>query len=171
MNENIKTFSLVVITICVFIMTIIDVLNLIEEKKGRVSEQSSSIATAPQAAVPSSSAQESVDVENQPKTTIQFDQKVYDFGDMTDGDVVKHNFTFTNSGSNPLIIAGAHGSCGCTIPSYPKEPIMPGKTSAIEVQFNSAGKQGMVNKSVTVTANTDPAQTIINFTANVKPKQ
>ena len=172
MNENIKTFSLVIITICVFIMTIIDVLTMMEEKKERAAMQAPvTVAPAP-VLVPQdeTTAADDSALANEPKTVMEFDQKVFDFGSIDEGDVVKHSFTFTNTGTNPLIITGAHGTCGCTIPSFPKEPIMPGKKSAIEVEFNSKGKEGMQHKTVAVTANTTPPQTIINFTANVKPK-
>ena len=95
----------------------------------------------------------------------------YDFGDMTAGDVVHHTFTFTNTGTNPLLITNAIGSCGCTVPTYPKEPIPPGGKAAIEVQFNSSGKEGLQNKTITVSANTEPATTVLTITSNVKPKE
>jgi len=119
---------------------------------------------------PSSSAAENA-AANLPKTTIKFDEEKYDFGDMKQGDVVHHTFMFTNTGSNPLVISNAIGSCGCTVPTYPKTPIAPGAKSGVEVQFNSAGKEGLQNKTVTLTANTDPSTTVISITANVKEKE
>ena len=61
-------------------------------------------------------------------------------------------FKFTNTGAAPLIIANAKGSCGCTVPSWPKEPIMPGETSVIKVKYDSK-RVGPINKSVTISSN------------------
>lgn len=176
MNENIKTFSLVVITICVFIMTVIDILSMMQERRERLEAHamlnhpvlnSDGLPPAP----PESSATISTPVITGPLTTLTFEEMKYDFGEMMKGDVVSHSFKFKNTGSNPLIISNAHGSCGCTIPSYPKEPIPPGGEATIEVQFNSAGKEGLQNKSISVTANTDPPQTVLTIIANVNKKE
>lgn len=78
---------------------------------------------------------------------------VYHFGNLTDGERVEHKFAFRNAGGGPLIISGAEGSCGCTVADYPREPIPPGASSTLKVVFNSAGKQGHVEKSVLVTSN------------------
>ena len=69
-----------------------------------------------------------------------------------------------------LIISDAKGSCGCTVPTYPKDPVQPGEDAIIDVQFNSANKVGEQNKTVTVTANTDPENTVISIHANVQMK-
>ena len=98
-----------------------------------------------------------------------FETTEWDFGDIDQGDVVEFAFKFTNSGSNPLIISSAKGSCGCTVPQCPKEPIAPGATGTIEVKFNSKGKKNAQTKRVTVTGNTDPAQTILTIRAQVTP--
>ena len=76
---------------------------------------------------------------------------------MKQGDVVKTEFKFTNTGNNDLIITGARGTCGCTVPDWPKEPIKPGDSNVIKVEFNSKNKSGPFNKTVTVTANTTPS--------------
>ena len=85
----------------------------------------------------------------------------YNFGTIEQGDVVSHTFQFTNTGDEALIIQNAKGSCGCTVPKWPKDPILPGETGEIQVEFNSKGKKGNQNKKVTITANTNPAQTFI----------
>ena len=64
------------------------------------------------------------------------------------------NFKFTNTGTGDLVIVNAVGSCGCTVPEYPKEPVAPGKSGVMKVTFNSAGKSGMQQKTVTITTNT-----------------
>src|SRR5690606_23826755 len=60
--------------------------------------------------------------------TMSFTDTVYDFGTIKEGDVATHEYEFTNNGKNPLIISSAKGSCGCTVPEYPTEPIPPGKS-------------------------------------------
>jgi hypothetical protein len=101
------------------------------------------------------------------KTTITFDKTEHDFGKMKQGDQVECVFKITNTGNEPLIIEEAHGSCGCTVPDYPKEPIPGGQTRDIKVKFNSAGKKGAQTKTVTLTANTDPLQSILTIKADV----
>ncbi len=104
------------------------------------------------------------------KTTgIKFEETTYAWGSVNEGDKMKHTFKFKNTGSNDLIISDAHGSCGCTVPEWPKEPIKPGKSGEIKVIFDSKGKPGDQQKTVTLTANTDPANTILTIKGAVKP--
>lgn len=107
-----------------------------------------------------------------PTPEFKFNESSFDFGNINEGDVVEHTFAFTNNGQAPLIISNAAGSCGCTIPDWPKEPIPVGGTGEILVQFNSANKPGVQNKTVTITANTYPKITKLNIKALVaaKPK-
>ncbi len=104
-----------------------------------------------------------------PTTSITFAENSHDFGTIDEGDVVTHVFTFTNTGDNPLILDRCKGSCGCTVPQCPKEPIAPGATGEIEVKFNSKGKKNKQTKTVTINANTVPEQTRITISANVTP--
>ena len=82
-----------------------------------------------------------------------FSEKLYDFGVIAQGDTVEHTFVFENKGTKPLKILSARGSCGCTVPSYSKEEIAPGKKGKVFVRFNSAGKSGQQNKTVTLVTN------------------
>jgi len=105
-----------------------------------------------------------------PVTTVAFAENgTFDFGTVTEGEIVSHTFSFTNTGSEPLIISDAKGSCGCTVPSKPTAPIAPGETGDITVQFNSKNKKGARNQKVTITANTNPAQSFIYLTGTVNP--
>jgi hypothetical protein len=104
-----------------------------------------------------------------PTTTMTFKEYEHDFGTMNEGDAVTHLFEFTNTGTEPLLLTNCKGSCGCTVPKCPKEPIAPGASGTIEVKFNSKGKKNAQTKRVTIDANTDPAQTILTITANVTP--
>ena len=72
-----------------------------------------------------------------------------------------------NTGDEPLIITIAKGSCGCTVPSWPKEPIAPGTTGEFVVRFDSKGKAGFQAKRVTITANTDPVNTYLTVKGQV----
>ena len=102
-----------------------------------------------------------------PTTSIAFEHTDFDFGVVDDGEKVKHTYKFKNTGNEPLIISSAKGSCGCTVPKWPTDPIAPGGEGAIEVEFDSKGKPGKQTKRVTVTANTVPAQTFLNITGTV----
>jgi hypothetical protein len=109
-----------------------------------------------------------VDPENSP--IITFEETVFDFGDLKQGDEVKHIFKFKNTGKTNLIIETATAPCGCTVPSWPKEPIAAGASGEIEVKFNSTGKEGVQNKVVTITANTVPSTTTVKIICNVLKK-
>lgn len=106
--------------------------------------------------------------DNTPKTSIKFEQNGHDFGSIMQNTKNEYSFTFRNTGVEPLIISNARGSCGCTVPNYPKDPIAPGATGTIDVVYSPGMQQGNQTKTVTITANTEPAQTILNITANVK---
>lgn len=100
-------------------------------------------------------------------TSMEFEKTIHDFGTLKSGASVSYTFEFKNTGDKPLLISGAKGSCGCTVPRWPKEAIAPGATGEIEVTFNSKGKTGKQHKSVTLTANTDPANTRLYIKADV----
>jgi len=104
--------------------------------------------------------------DNTPKTEITFDESSYDFGNITKGDKVNHTYTFTNTGSEPLIITNAKASCGCTVPEWPKEPIAPGEGGEIPVVFDGRSV-GTQNKTITITANTNPPKTRLTIRGKV----
>lgn len=100
-----------------------------------------------------------------------YESKQHDFGNIPQDVPATYDFIFTNSGSAPLIISAADGSCGCTVPEYPKEPVMPGKTGKIKVTFN-AKAVGPFQKSVTITSNdpNSPTELRIKGTVDAKPQ-
>jgi hypothetical protein len=110
-----------------------------------------------------------------PLTSIKFEQDTYDWGKVMDGEKVTHVFKFKNTGNEPLIISNAKGSCGCTVPEWPKDAIAPGKSGEIKVVFDSKGKGGVGGKEdtkkITITANTDPADTYLNIKGKVDKKE
>ena len=105
-----------------------------------------------------------------PTTLIRYDNDRFEFGVVDEGEVVKHLFKFTNVGKEPLTITNCKGSCGCTVPTWPKEPIPPGASGEIKVEFNTKGKPGQQSKRVTVTANTVPTETFLEVRGEVRGK-
>lgn len=103
-------------------------------------------------------------------TSIEFDQKSYDFGTVAEGEKVAHTFKFTNTGTNTLVLESVKASCGCTASNFTKDPVAPGSEGSVEVVFNSAGRPGPNHKSLTVVANTDPRTTVLTFNVNVEKK-
>lgn len=83
------------------------------------------------------------------------------FGEVTEGTIVRHEFEFTNAGSQPLLITDARSTCGCTVPKYPKAPIPPGEAGIISVAFDTQNKFGNQRKPVMITANTYPSTTTV----------
>ena len=81
-----------------------------------------------------------------------FEATTVDYGKIEKGSDRVRKFKFTNTGTEPLIIKSAKGSCGCTVPTYPKEPVMPGESSVIEVNYDT-NREGMFTKTVTLTTN------------------
>lgn len=98
---------------------------------------------------------------------IKFDEETHDFGRITQGEKVAFGFKFKNTGGSNLIIASAAGSCGCTVPEYPKKPILPGEEATVSVVFSSEGKSGIVEKSVTLVTNCEPSTKIIYIKAEI----
>lgn len=98
---------------------------------------------------------------------IKFEEETHDFGRITQGEKVTTSFKFKNTGGANLIISSATGSCGCTIPDYPKKPILPGEEAVVNVVFASEGKSGVVEKSVTLVTNCEPSTKIIYIKANI----
>ncbi len=108
------------------------------------------------------------EVVNGKLTEMVFTEKEFDFGTINPGDKVNHFFTFKNTGKNDLIISKAMGSCGCTVPEFPKEPILPGKTAVMKVSFNSKGKTGNQHKTISVYANVPKGGVTIAIKAKIK---
>jgi hypothetical protein len=99
-----------------------------------------------------------------------FDEVEYDFGTVNEGEVVEHEFKFKNTGNAPLIVVNAKGSCGCTVPTWSKEPIAPGAEGSMLVKFNTNGKPNNQTKTVTIKANTEAGTESIRIKGFVTPK-
>jgi len=177
MKENIKLGLLGIITLTVVINTF-----FMDDAPRRVSAPEtytppvSNIATTPNPLQTSASTtitpptpQPTVQLSaNRAKTSAEFAEMSYDFGTIQQDSKNTKIFKFTNTGSEPLIIEDAKGSCGCTVPNYPKEPIKPGETGEIEIIYSPGKQQGAQAKTITITANTNPITTTLNISANVE---
>jgi hypothetical protein len=171
LKENIKIGLLGVIAVTLVVNTII---SFNENSDSNFQEPISNAAAAVinDATVPTDphdlSNENSAEIEdNTPKTTVAFNQMEHDFGNVKQDTENKHIFKFTNTGSEPLIIKSATGSCGCTVPTYPKEPIAPGATGNIEVVYSPGKQVAQQNKTVSIVANTEPSTIVLNIKANV----
>lgn len=87
------------------------------------------------------------------KPTMDFRDTTHDFGTLHEGEKVSYDFEFTNNGKTPLVISSASGSCGCTVPEFPHDPVAPGASGKMKVTYSSAGKNGHQEKSVTIRCN------------------
>lgn len=102
---------------------------------------------------------------------IKFEKLSHDFGEIQEGVLAETVFTFTNVGNSDLIISNASGSCGCTVPDYPKDtPIKPGEGGSINVKFDSSNRPGLQRKAVTLITNTAKGKQILNIKSIVIPK-
>ena len=99
---------------------------------------------------------------------IKFEKEVYEFGTIEQNEVISFSFKFTNTGKADLVINNCSASCGCTVPNWPKNPIRPGESGYIDVEFDSKGKQNDITKEVTISTNCNPAVYKLKFHGFVK---
>jgi len=98
---------------------------------------------------------------------ISFEKDFHDFGKLFSGEQVSYSFKFKNTGKSLLLISNVVTSCGCTVSSYPKQPIKAGESGTIDVSFDSQGKHGLQTKTVTVQSNTQPPSTVLRIQSMV----
>ena len=114
---------------------------------------------------------ESEEISSIPGAAFTFEEDVYNFGDIHQGDVVEHTFVFENSGDEPLIITNVKVTCGCTATDWSRDPIPPGEQSRLTVKFNSTGKMGQQNKVITIVSNATNPLAMVRIVTNVLPKE
>lgn len=100
----------------------------------------------------------------------KFKEETHDFGEVPEGPSAETDFVFTNVGKEPIVISSAHGSCGCTVPQWPKEPIMPGKKAKIHVTYNTSGRPGAIQKDVYINSNAQQSPMVLHIKGVVIPK-
>jgi|YNPMSStandDraft_2_1061718.scaffolds.fasta_scaffold00472_7 hypothetical protein len=98
---------------------------------------------------------------------IQFEKETHDFGKIVQGDIVRYQFKFKNTGNKDLVISDVKASCGCTVTQFPKHPIKPQEEATIDVSFNSAAKMGPQNKTLTVFTNAEPSIKVLYIKSEV----
>ncbi|MBC7554359.1 MAG: DUF1573 domain-containing protein [Taibaiella sp.] len=98
----------------------------------------------------------------------EFNEETHDFGVVPEGNPVECDFHFKNTGKEPITIKEAHASCGCTIPTYPKEPIAPGNSADVHVVFNTKGRLGVIKKEITITSNAKQQPMTLHIAGEVK---
>jgi hypothetical protein len=103
------------------------------------------------------------------KGVVKFAKETHDFGKIEQGKPATYTFEFKNTGSEPVIISDASASCGCTKPSWSKDPIMPGKTGSVSATYNAAAG-GPFNKSVTVMSNAETPSVVLYLKGEVVAK-
>lgn len=107
----------------------------------------------------------------QKNPTASFVKEVHEFGKIQESDgPANYQFVFTNTGASPLIISNVTASCGCTTPSYSKEPVMPGAKGFISVSYNPANRPGHFDKTITVVSNGEPSTQYLKITGEVIPR-
>ncbi len=105
-------------------------------------------------------------VQNPNAPVMAFESEVVDYGTIEQGADGVREFKFTNTGKEPLIISNARGSCGCTVPTWPKEPIKPGESSVIKVKYDTK-RLGAINKSVTITSNASEPTKVVRIKGKI----
>lgn len=168
MNQQLKTVLLTVATLSLFVIALVELSGVsshalfnkygIGDGGSHVHEDESKIVEREQRA------------KNLPKTQIRFDNTRHDFGTITEGEKVSHTYHFTNTGEHPLLISNVEVTCGCTVPSYPKEPIPPGGEGDIVLEFNSYRRAGHQQKNALVHSNAVEEAMSIGFVVEVEEK-
>ena len=100
----------------------------------------------------------------------KFDEETHDFGEVPEGPLAEFDFEFKNVGKKPITINEAHGSCGCTVPKWPQEPILPKHTGIIHVSYTTSGRVGPISKEVTINSNAQQSPMVLHIRGTVKPK-
>jgi hypothetical protein len=171
MKDKIQIALLSVIAVALVALAVAQFTGDKSETPARSNVAASNVVATPDAGTstafdPMANAGEVVD--NTPKTVIAFAKPEHDFGNIKQDSENKYVFKFTNTGNEPLIIESASGSCGCTVPNYPKQPIPPGGTGDIEVEYKPGKQENAQTKTVTIVANTEPRETILRLKAFVE---
>ncbi len=104
-----------------------------------------------------------------PLTNVVLSESNFEFGKIKKGEHVEHVYEVTNTGVNPLVISEVKPGCGCTVPDYTKDPILPGQKGKITLKFDSSNFDGLVNKQAEVYANVEKSPIMITFSADIQP--
>ena len=126
------------------------------------------VAPAPQGPAATAPAAPAPPDENAGK--FKFEEETHDFGTVPEGPLAECDFEFKNVGKEPIVIKEAHGSCGCTVPTWPHEPILPKEKAVIHVAYTTNGRPGPIMKEVTINSNAKQQPMVLHIRGTVKPK-
>lgn len=167
MNNQLKTILLTVLTLSLFVIALVELSGVsstaLFNKYG--------IGRGGRAAREQAMKEEqerTAKVKGMAKTVLEFPEPTFNFGKIKEGDVVAHSFHFKNAGKAPLLIISATASCGCTVPSFPKEPVAPGGEGDIVVKFDSHHRSGHQQKSIMITSNAERDRMPVGFVVDVE---
>jgi hypothetical protein len=168
MNNQLKTVLLTVLTLSVFVIALVELSGVSSTALFNKYGISTGGDNHNHTANADEQKQKEDKVKSMPKTVLSFDETKHNFGNIKEGEKVRHAYHFRNTGEHPLLISNAVASCGCTVPSYPKEPIPPDGDGEIVVEFNSKGRDGHQQKNVLIYSNAQEDAMSIGFEADVK---
>ena len=100
----------------------------------------------------------------------KFKEETHDYGEVQEGPLAEYDFEFKNTGNKAIVIQDAHGSCGCTVPTWPHEPILPGQKAVIHVAYSTNGRPGPIMKDITINSNAQQSPMVLHIKGTVKPK-
>jgi hypothetical protein len=164
MNTQLKTILLTVLTLSVFVIALVELSGVsstaLFNKYG--------IGSSPTGMTVKQEQTRESEAASMPKTKMEFFETKHDFGKIKEGDKVRYAYKFKNTGTNPLLISKVTVGCGCTSPSFTKEPIAPGGEGEIVLEFNSKGKPGHQEKNAIIHSNAEVEAMSIGFTADVE---
>ena len=167
MNKNIKTFLLTIIALSVLTVAMIEISGISStafiNKFGQISADEKEAKDDLQ-----ERKDRAEQVKNMPKTQIEFAEPMHDFGTIKEGVQAKHAYTFKNTGDAPLLISDVMASCGCTVPQFSKQPVMPNEIGTIDIVFDSKGRVGPSEKHLIVISNAEAPKVSIGFKVNVE---
>jgi len=170
MNSQLKTILLTVLTLSAFTIALVELSGVSSTalfNKYGIGKGGSGAAAADNPVTIDEGSKRHKEAMQMPKTELSFTDTKFSFGEIREGEVVKHAFHFKNTGKSPLLISQAMASCGCTVPSFPKEPIPPGGEGDITVEFNSHNRKGRQQKNVLIFSNAQLEKMSIGFDAEV----
>lgn len=165
MNAQVKTILLTILTLSVLTIALIELSGI---STRALFNKYGIGAPPPHATEPDERIEREQRMKQMPQTEILFYEEHFDFGKIKEGAKVRHTFRFKNTGKHPLLISDAVASCGCTVPSFSKEPVLPGAEGEILVEFNSKGRKGKNHKSVMIFSNAAREKMAISFDAEVE---
>lgn len=168
MNSTVKTILLTLLTLSVLTIAMIEVSGISTKKLSKMFDFSSKNE---QPLDPNQAKKDrEAEIRAMDKTVIRVQDSVFQFEPIVEGDKARHTYTVENVGDKPLMIANVQVSCGCTVPQFSKDPISPGQTAEIILEFNSTGKPGHQKKNALIVCNAKNAPYSIGFEIDVEKK-